>query len=152
MGESKGQDRKKVVIHTRVSEPLEQALKEKASDLGLSVSTLVRNLLNNTVDMVEEVVVDSARVAGSARGVAPEARIDWRREAAASEPQVARKRLGWQRLRLSMNALCYKCNAILPRGGKAHASVDSPPGPQQLACSDCVEAMCSVPGQEEAAP
>ena len=48
--------------------PLDAELKTRAKGLGLSVSTLVRNVLSNTFGLVEDIVTDGASVARHARG------------------------------------------------------------------------------------
>ncbi len=140
--------RKERVIHTRISLPLEKALKDTAEDLGLSVSTLVRNLLTNTIDLVEDAVVDSARVADSARGVhvdaesarrAGRAAANESRRAAAPAAPVASKTLGWQTFTLALNAICADCNDILPRGTEAARAVVDPPTSQPIICLVCMK-------------
>ena len=59
---------KERVIHTRVPESLDNEVKRRAGNLGLSVSNLVRNVLENAFGLVEDIVADSAEIARSARG------------------------------------------------------------------------------------
>ena len=63
---SEGKSLKERVLHTRISDALDRELRDKAAELGISVSKLVRNALLSTVDLVENIVVDSARVAENA--------------------------------------------------------------------------------------
>ena len=101
--------KKQKVLHTRVSADLEKDLKSKAAHLGISVSNLVRNALLNTVDLVESVVVDTARVAGSAKNLAnPDP----------TPIQKASPIIGWQEVTLNLNAICARCNEILPKGNR----------------------------------
>ena len=109
--------KKEKVLHTRVSEGLEKALKEKADQLGLSMSTLVRNVLGATVEVVGEAMLD---------GVRPDA--------------PAGPILGYQPLTLARNALCETCNAILPRGSTGWLAVGGE-GTTVL-CEACVKAAC----------
>ena len=44
--------RKERVIHTRVPESLDDEIKRRATGLGLSVSNLVRNVLQHTFGLV----------------------------------------------------------------------------------------------------
>ena len=60
-------ERKERVIHTRVPESLDDQIKRKAQGLGVSVSNLVRNILEHTVELVEDVVLDGARIARAGR-------------------------------------------------------------------------------------
>ena len=128
-------EKKERVIHTRVSEDLESELKKRAGDLGVSVSNLVRNVLHNAIDMVEDIVEDSARVAASARGS----------RGGAAEPapvsEVAPALLGWQQLILELNAVCDRCNEILPRGTRGAVAVYDRPGPRKFLCSICTEEL-----------
>ena len=132
--------KKEKVIHTRVSEDLERDLKDRASQLGISVSNLVRNVLTNTVDLVETIVLDSARVAGSAKEFAqPTAK------ASGPEDPV----VGWQELVLQINAVCVECNALLPVGSKAAVAVRSAIDATTVLCLDCLEAFAESAGEKE---
>ena len=72
--EDDGPEKKERVIHTRVPESLEAELRERAKDLGISVSNLVRNVLGHAFGLVGDVV---ALVAPPAAG-RPQARGDER--------------------------------------------------------------------------
>lgn len=103
--------RKERVIHTRVPESLESHLRERAEDLGISVSNLVRNVLGNAFGLVGGVVADGQAVARAARG--------------GGAPADDREVLGWQPIVLGKNAVCTQCNAILPRGSEAAVAISS---------------------------
>lgn len=120
------------VLHTRIPESLDKELKDKASSLGMSVSNLVRNILNNAIDLVEDVISDSSRVARSARAnrEAPE-------DFAPGPPMI----IGWQQLVLQRNAVCDGCNEILPRGADAAVAVTELPSPRLILCIPCMEAQ-----------
>ena len=122
--------KKERVIHTRVSQNLEKELRESAAQLGVSVSNLVRNALLNTFGVVEGLVVDGARVAHSARG-----------ETVAEKPadEEAGAVLGWQPMLLNMNALCSRCNAILPKGKEGFVGVLQGSGTKPIRCAKCVK-------------
>lgn len=117
--------RKEKVLHTRVSESLEEELKTRASQLGVTVSNLVRNVLLNTFELVEDVVADSGNIGRAARG-----------RAAGPEP------LGWQELTLNVNAVCDRCNAVLASGARAGLAVYDPgvTGKRVIVCTDCMKA------------
>jgi hypothetical protein len=129
-------DKKEKVLHARIPEALDAELKDRAADLGVSVSNLVRNVLQNTFGMVGDIVADSARIARQARGgKSGHAR---RRDEAAPAPII----LGWQELILGRNALCDRCNAILAKGAAAAVSVPetaSPGEPHLVRCLACVK-------------
>ncbi len=129
--------KKERVLHTRVSVSLEDELKERASHLGVSVSNLVRNVLLNTFEMVEDIVSDGSRVAKAAKG-----RSSLADQHPASVVPTAAEPIGWQPLILNLNALCSDCNAILPKGGEAVVAIQSGGGPRsdQFLCKTCLAA------------
>src|ERR1043165_3207861 len=98
-------ERKERVIHTRVPESLEAHLRQRAEDLGISVSNLVRNVLNHTFGLVGGVVADSHAVARAARGERTPA------PAPTAPTGAIEDVLGWQPLVLGKNAVCARCNA-----------------------------------------
>jgi predicted DNA-binding protein len=127
-------DRKERVIHTRVAEDLDEEIKRRAQNLGVSVSNLVRNILQNTIGLVEDIILDGAETARAARrGV----RRD--EEEAAVRPGARPAILGWQAAMLAVNAVCERCNAILPRGTRAAIAILDGPGPPSFRCESCLE-------------
>lgn len=126
-------EKKEKVIHTRVPESLDEAIRHRAQRLGTSVSTLIRNALSHTFGLVEDVISDSAEVARSARG--DESAASWH---PADSPGPPAQILGWQPLILNVNALCARCNAILPRGAEAALAVtDRPARERVFRCLPC---------------
>src|SRR5512143_2943170 len=115
-----GNEKKERVIHTRVPESLDDEIKKKAMDLGLSVSNLVRNILQHTFGLVEDIVHDSAEIARTARGA--KAAFSGRAATPARESAPAEV-LGWHLALLNVNAVCNACNAILPRGTRAGVGI-----------------------------
>ncbi len=126
-------DRKERVLHTRVPEKLEHELKERAAELGVSVSNLVRNVLTHAFGLVGDVVADGARVARAAAG-GPRPAVP---PPAAAGGDV----IGWQQLVLQKNAVCHACNDILPRGSDAAIAITEGPGPRPIQCLRCLEAL-----------
>jgi hypothetical protein len=102
----------------------------------VSVSNLVRNALLNAFGLVEGIVVDGARVAHTARGEAPP-EAPTQAAAAPAAPQDDRI-IGWQSITLNMNALCGKCNAILPKGDPAFVGVTQS-NTKPIYCPTCVK-------------
>ncbi len=132
------EDKKKRVIHTRVTEELEEELKERAAALGVSVSNLVRNVLENTLGLVEEIVAHSHSVARSARGRG--ARVGFV-SPAASGPDPDAPIVAWQKAVLNLNAVCGSCNAILARGSEAAIGLTDRPGPKPVLCLACLQKL-----------
>jgi hypothetical protein len=129
-----GRSRKERVIHTRVPESLDDEVKRRAGSLGLSVSNLVRNILENTFGLVEDIVADGAEIARSARGEMPHG------HGVAREPRV----LGWTVAVLNVNAICERCNAMLPKGTRAGIGVVQGNGPAPFRCQSCLEEVSDV--------
>ncbi len=129
-------ERKERVIHTRVPESLETQLRQRAEDLGISVSNLVRNVLGHAFGLVGGVVADSHAVARAARGQS-------RAPAPAPNPAVPSidDVLGWQPIVLGKNAVCARCNALLPRGTDAATGVSEHGDTRFVICRPCVEQL-----------
>ena len=147
------EERKEKVIHTRVSEGLEEEIRERAARLGVSVSNLVRNVLQNTFGLVEDVVADAANISRSARGEgrssAGSSAERGARDATATAPSERPGRvLGWQEAVLSLNALCVACNAILPRGTRAAIAVVEGNAPREIRCLPCMEEVLHEPDKQ----
>jgi hypothetical protein len=97
-------------LHARIPEELEDALKREALRRRWPVSTLVRDVLEGALDMVEHIVEDSVEIARRSRG---------ERVAAAPPPRPRPTRAldgvyGWQELILNRDAACAL------RGGAPH--------------------------------
>lgn len=125
-------EKKERVIHTRVPESLETELRERASELGMSVSNLVRNVLGHAFGLVGDVVADSHAIARAARG-------DTKKPAVTAAPAAVAIEdvLGWQSIVLGKNAVCARCNTILPRGKDAALGA----GTQLVVCPPCLEEL-----------
>jgi len=130
-------ERKERVLHTRVSESLDRQLKQRASSLGMSVSTVVRHVLLNTFGLVEDIVTDSTNIAlaVSGREVIPSPE----RKRVPTPAATAGEVLAWQEAVLNLNAVCGECNAILPRGTRAAVGVREQPGPCAVICRGCLD-------------
>src|SRR5690348_10369482 len=96
-------------LHARIPEALEDALKREALRRRWPVSTLVRDVLEGALDMVEHIVEDGVEIARRAQG----------------EPTRGRRRraldavYGWQELILNRDAECAGCEADLATGRTA---------------------------------
>jgi hypothetical protein len=116
---------KEKVIHTRVPERLEAELRKRAEDLGVSVSNLVRNVLGHAFGLVGDVVADSHAVARAARGAVAKVTTD--------------DVLAWQQMTLAKNAVCARCNDMLPKGSGAAIGVAEHGGGRVIVCAGCFE-------------
>ena len=133
------------VIHTRVPESLEAELRERAQALGMSVSNLVRNVLGHAFGLVGDVVADSHAIARAAKGGVPVAT-----SAGASggtvvaepvAPVAIADVLAWQAIVLGKNAVCARCNEILPKGAAAAIGLAESGGGRVIICTPCLEEL-----------
>ena len=123
------------VLQARIPEHLDEELRDRAEDLGLSVSTVVRNVLLHTFNLVEGVVSDSAQIARVIQG-RPAAPSSVDSPQADADTAV----IGWQETILNRNGVCEQCNAILAKGESAAVGI-----PVQaravLLCTKCLATM-----------
>jgi len=134
-----GAERKERVIHTRVPESLDDEIKRRATDLGLSVSNLVRNILQHTFGLVEDIVHDSAEIARSARGAKAAFTTDGSTARETESPNSVV--VGWHMALLNINGVCDTCNAVLPKGTRAGIGVLAGPGPIPFRCQRCLKEL-----------
>ena len=145
-GKRKRRQTKDRVLQARIPEELDEELRGRAEELGLSVSTVVRNVLSNTFNLVEGVVADSADIARAITGKRPPNPAS-SSVAAMLEPTdtgVEPAVLAWQEAVLNKNGVCDTCNAILPVGERAAIGVPTHARPV-LMCLECL-ANLSVAG------
>jgi hypothetical protein len=116
---------KEKVIHTRVPESLETELRKRAEGLGVSVSNLVRNVLGHAFGLVGDVVADSHKIARAATG-----------KASATDVGDV---LAWQPMTMAKNAVCARCNELLPKGASAAIGVAEHGDARVIVCSPCFE-------------
>lgn len=138
------------VLQARIPEDLDEQLRDRAEQLGLSVSSIVRNVLLHTFDLVEGVVSDSAQLAQVVQG----RRTRAPRSPAAPENSARPGVVGWQEAVLNRNGVCEQCNAILARGERAAVGVPVQARPVLL-CLACLAALSAgehspaAPGRQE---
>lgn len=113
----KARERKDRIVQTRIPGELEDALREAAEQQHVSVSQLIRNLLEDTFHLVDNIVADSAglmdsitrdaqKLAASARG---------RKPVAGKQESVD----AWQAVVLNREAHCAVCKRTLAAGSQA---------------------------------
>jgi hypothetical protein len=133
-------EKKERVIHTRVPESLEAELRKRAQELGVSVSNLVRNVLGHAFGLVGDVVADSHAIARAARGDREKAEAATIAAAPAAPPDPADV-LAWQPIVLGKNAVCSRCNDLLPRGRDAAIGVAERGNGRVIVCTTCLEEL-----------
>jgi hypothetical protein len=141
-------ERKDRLIQTRVPESLESALKDEATRRRLPVSQLVRNILEDTlhivgdvVDGVDAIVQESIEMGRSVgRGVA-RARATISPTPAAPPASAAELDdvYAWNEVVPNKPAVCSSCGVELPPGGTAFVGLrDDPSRGRAWACGDCI--------------
>jgi hypothetical protein len=136
--------RKERVLHTRVPESLDRHLKSRARGLGLSVSTVVRNVLLNTFGLVEDIVNDSTNIALALSGEDPAPGGRRRgRDVVDDETSATGEVVAWQEAVLNVNAVCEQCNDVLRKGSRAGIGVRERPGPRVLLCTSCLDGIAA---------
>jgi hypothetical protein len=142
------EERKERVLHTRVPQSLDNQLKRRARNLGLSVSTVVRHVLLNTFGLVEDIVTDSTNVALSVAGEDPAADEQRRtRRTTRADDNGSAVVVGWQEAILNLNAVCDRCNAVLSKGTRAAIAVLDGPGRPTFLCKRCLGAVSGDAGR-----
>ena len=138
-GRRKRRQTKDRVLQARIPEQLDEELRDRAEQLGLSVSTVVRNVLLHTFELVEGVVTDSAQLARTIQGreSPPPPTLEAPDTAA---PPGEMPVIGWQEAVLNRNGICDQCNAILTTGEPAGVGVPMQARPVLL-CMDCLTAL-----------
>ncbi len=130
------EEKKERVIHTRVPQSLDDEIREHAAKLGVSVSNLVRNVLQNAVGLVGDVVADAASIAQAVK--------EEQDGPAEGAPPVV---LGWQKVVLGINAVCDQCNEILPKGTEAALAMAEGQAMRIMRCLACMDE--EVPSESE---
>jgi hypothetical protein len=132
-------ERKDRIVQARVPEELDDALREAAEERQISVSQLVRNLLEDTFQLVDNIVADSASlvdgVKRDARKIAASAKAarSGRTTGGAVDAQID----AWQAAITNRAAHCHNCHNSLPAG--SHAWLASGPALRTSIwrCADC---------------
>lgn len=127
------------VLHARIPASLDREIRKRARGLGLSVSTVVRHVLLHTFDLVEDIVTDGTNLAIALAG--EEGHLSPPRARTTPDGPV----LAWQEAILNVNAVCERCNALLPKGGAAAIGIRDGAGPRTIICAACLRAL----GMEE---
>jgi hypothetical protein len=140
--------RKDRLVQARVPRELEETLKEEARRRRLTVSHLVRNVLEDTFNLVDGVVQDVDRIVsdsltlarslGGRAGLSREAEMP--KAAPAARPADDLSHIyAWNEVVLHRSVLCSSCGGELRRGERAHAGLSDELGAARAwLCKDCI--------------
>jgi hypothetical protein len=137
-------ERKDQLVQTRVPGELSQTLRDAAKKNRVTVSQLIRNVLEDTFDLVDTVVTetvslghsvkrDALRIAESAKG---------RGKRAAMTPSALAAVEAWQEVLLNRDIQCARCGILVARGSKAAFGIgDDPAAPKIWLCASCAQKL-----------
>jgi len=152
--------RKDRLIQTRVPEDLESALKAEAHRRRLTVSHLIRNMLEDTFDLVDGVVEDVDQLVGDSMDLAFQVGEDAQKIAKIAKRSADRFRakrepaeveiapvsldhvLAWNEVLLNHDAVCARCQAPLAKGSSSFLGLSQDPSkPPAWLCPACASAL-----------
>ena len=126
-------ERKARLIQTRVDEDLDDALRDAAKQRRVTVSQLIRNVLEDTFTLVDNVVADAAQLTATVKR-------DARRLADAARGRV-RDPLesvdAWQEVMVGRDQICARCGNTLSRGARALLGVVADNSARPWMCLPC---------------
>jgi hypothetical protein len=137
-----GGERKDKLIQTRVAGDLGNTLREEAKRRRLSVSQLIRNVLEDTFTLVDDVVNETAKLAKTVRRDALRIRDSAQGlTRSASESPLAEVEV-WHSVVLSSATRCSRCRTSLGRGEPAVLGMSSDPAARPLwLCLNCHQSL-----------
>lgn len=139
--------RKDRLIQARVPRELEGAVKEAARRNRLTVSQLIRNLLEDTfeivttvVDEVDHLVADSAEIVENVRRGARRVREASTRSVPSAEDDLTHV-LAWNPVVLNRPVECSKCGGAIRTGENGFAGLGEERGVRAWLCLECAERL-----------
>jgi hypothetical protein len=152
-------ERKDRLIQTRVAEDLDQTLRQVARKQRVTVSQLIRNVLEDTFHLVDNIVAETANftetVKRDARRIAASAQGRTRDEPAAPPPVTYPTAPGfesptltiesvaaWQEVVLNRDVRCIRCGRRLVKGERGLFGIqEEPSAPKLWLCPPCGERL-----------
>ena len=131
-------ERKDRLIQTRVADELESTLREEAKRRRVTVSQLIRNVLEDTFDLVDDVVAGTARLAQTVRRDALRIRESAQGLARSAGDGALKQVESWHSVVLQGPTRCARCKAALGKGEPAVMGVSADPSLRPLwLCMPC---------------
>lgn len=117
------QERKDHVLQARISNSLYNNLTAQARRLRVPVSNLVRNILEDSIRIVENIVDGSIEIAEALKGEVGDKELS--------------SVLGWQPMTANRRLACSHCGGAIQKGSEAFISVGAPGGRTIVICEGC---------------
>jgi hypothetical protein len=148
---SKPPARKDGLIQARVPQELESAIKQEARRRRLSVSHLIRAVLEDSFDLLDGVVADVDRIVSDSVAVAKNMRRRGRRLTSPDPPTRSSTPsappsgdlshvYAWNELVLHRTVACSQCGVKIGRAEKGYAGLsDEPQAERAWLCVECIE-------------
>jgi hypothetical protein len=143
--------RKDRLIQTRVARELETTLKREARRRRLTVSHLIRSILEDTFHLVDGVIADVDEIVGDSARLARNVRRNARRlvtpgpeRAAPAEPAEPEfpDVYAWNEMVLNRAVRCARCGTDIGRGERGFFGLrDDAGAPRVCLCARCVAAL-----------
>ena len=134
-------DRKDQLVQTRVPGDLSETLREAAKKNRVTVSQLIRNVLEDTFDLVDNVVGEAVQLGHNVRRdalkIAESAKGRSKRPSPSAGDPLAEVE-AWQDVLLNKDVVCAQCARLVERGSKAAFGVTGDPAaPKLWLCTVC---------------
>ncbi|MCZ6464314.1 MAG: hypothetical protein O7A09_08235 [Proteobacteria bacterium] len=139
-------ERKDRLIQTRVPRQLESTLKQEAQRQGTTVSELVREILEDALDLVDDVVADVDSIVNDAVALGRQVAAGAKRVAATARGRApGRPRAdgdlanvdAWNEVVLNRELQCSRCSAVLAKGERAFTGIGDSDQPRAWLCAAC---------------
>ena len=121
--DSDKKDRKDHVLQARVSKEMYKDLVLQAKRLRVPVSNLVRNILEDSLRMVENIVDGGIEIAETLSGKVGKDDLD--------------AVVGWQAIIANKSLPCSCCNRQIGKGDEVFMAVGAPKGRTIIVCGEC---------------
>ncbi len=143
--------RKDRLIQTRVPSDLETTLKEEAKRRRLTVSHLIRNILEDTFDLVDSVVSDAEEIVSDSVRLAKTMRLGAQRMASATrgeQPDAKEEAsdlshvYAWNEVVLHKPVSCTRCGTEIATGERGFTGLsDDRDQPRAWLCPRCIDEL-----------
>ena len=139
-------DRKDQLVQTRVPGELSETLREAAKKNRVTVSQLIRNVLEDTFDLVDNVVGEAVNlgqtVKRDAMRIAESAKGRGKRPSEPGDADPLADVEAWQEVRVNREVVCAQCARVIDRGERAFFGIGSDPSaPKVWLCAACEQRL-----------